>query len=479
MILAGVCHRRFLLVLLALFCTMPARAEETALPQVGDSVAERVRRAAEDAQRTHGEPHESAAASDETHEAVAGAVEANTADAEDASANSDMHAEADHAAEEGAEHEGEAAGSWPEQRGPMPYEVVRSLQFLQDQIARGNAAAIRVQSQLLRYYGPTFVREQPDVWKDPRNMRALALYVLSGGPPDVLRELISQLRPQGEDEVMLKGALAYVENRTDEAVKLLSSLDLKFAEPSFAAQVQLALAQMEQMTASADALGRLERVMLLAPGTLLEEAALRLGVLLAEQNNDHAKADRYARQYFDRYGNSVYAANFRARFSAVYAERPAGTEEDTINTVADCVAKLPDDQQVTIYLAVARRALVAGRMTLATMASDRALRFKNVAEGDLQRAKLYDIAAGLTQRNVLEARAVLDTIKPEDLHPADRKLLTATADVLKQISKPLMISATMEGKPSADSPPMPDSDVLSRGEALLKEVRGDLASADE
>ena len=234
-----------------------------------------------------------------------------------------------------------ADGAWPRRtRPPMPYEIVRSLQFLQDQVARGNAAAIRVQAMLLRRYGSSFLDADPSVWKDPRNLRAAALFVLSGGPPEVLRGLLSRLTLEGDDETLLEGSLAYVENRTARRSSFSPAVDLEFAEPGLACQIDLAVAQLEQDTEPADALKRLSRVMLRAPGTLLEEAALRLGVLLAEKQGEHDIADRYARQYFDRYANSAYAGNFRARFAAVYSERPAGTEDATVTTIADATARL-------------------------------------------------------------------------------------------------------------------------------------------
>ncbi|MEX6504979.1 hypothetical protein [Jiella sp. M17.18] len=454
-----------ILALLASGALAPSLARADGQPPVAaDAVARQVRQAGEDAQRgAVAEP----AGSPSGHDAQTSGPDTG---AEAAAAPEDGAAGTDAAAH------GTAA---TETRPPQPYEVIRSLQFLQDEIAQGNAKAIPVQAQLLRYYGPTFLRQPLDVWKDPRNLRALALYALSGGPPDVLRELIAKLQPKGDDELLLDGSLAYVENQVDKAMKKLSALDLTFAEPDLAGQLNLALAQVEQLRAPEDALKRLEQVMLVAPGTLLEEAALRMGVLLAEQNGDHAKADRYARQYFDRYGNSVYAGNFRARFSAVYAERPAGTEQDTMDTVADCVAKLPTSQQITIYLAVGRRALVAGNLTLAGIASNKALAIQDGPKKDRERALLYLAAATLTHRDKSAIQTDLEAINPDDLHPADRKLFAATSDVLNQITKPLMISAALEESVAQEPPPVPDSAVLARGEELLKAVRGDLAKTSQ
>lgn len=366
------------------------------------------------------------------------------------------------------------ASKWPRERAPMPYEIVRSLQFLQDQVARGNGPAIRVQSMLLRRYGPTFLALKPETWEDPHNRRAAALFVLSGGPPSVLRGILARVTLTPEDRPLLEGALAYVENRSADAERKLSAVDLTYVESGLAAQVNLAVAQLQQADKPAEALRRLSQVMLVAPGTLLEEAALRMGVLLAEQTGDQKAADRYARQYFDRFSASAYAGNFRARFAAVYAARPAGTEDAVIATIADATATIPRLEQLGIYLAVGRRALVAGNLTLANKAAAKALTYDEAGEGERQRALLYEVASTLTERDFAEVKATLEAIDPDALHPADRELRNAAMDVLSEMRKPMMAGIAGTEAPQEAAALSP---VLTRGAAILDAVRDDLKKA--
>ena len=277
-------------------------------------------------------------------------------------------AEAAPAADEPAGIAGEVAADngpdthWPVKQGPMPYEIVRSLQFLQDQIARGNVPALKVQAMLLRRYGPTFSEADASVWKDGRNLRAAVLFVLSGGSPSALRWIMAKTDLKGDNRTLFEGALAYMDNDVATAESKLSSLDLTFVESSLAAQIDLVIAQLQQNTKPREALGRLSKVMVTAPGTLLDEAALRMGVILAEDLGERRLSDQFVRQYFDRYSRSAYAGNFRARFAAIYAERPIGTEDDTMATIKDATAMLPADQQLALYLAVGRRALINGNL---------------------------------------------------------------------------------------------------------------------
>lgn len=369
------------------------------------------------------------------------------------------------------------ASKWPRERGPMPYEIVRSLQFLQDQVARGNGPAIRVQSILLKRYGPTFLAVEPEVWEDPRNRRAAALFVLSGGPPSVLRGILARVTLAPEERPLLEGALAYVENRSADAERKLSVVDLTHAESGLAAQVNLAVAQLQQADKPAEALRRLAQVMLVAPGTLLEEAALRMGVLLAEETGDQEAANRFARQYFDRFSASAYAGNFRARFAAVYAARPAGTEDAVIATIADATATIPRLEQLGIYLAVGRRALVAGNLTLAGKAAAKALTYDEAGESERQRALLYEVASTLTERDFAEVKATLEAIDPDALHPADRELRDAAMDVLSQMRKPMVAGIAGLAATEAPQEAATLSPILARGAALLDAVRDDLRKA--
>ncbi|MEF2550849.1 hypothetical protein VQ042_05630 [Aurantimonas sp. A2-1-M11] len=423
------------------------------------SVADRVRKAAEDAIRSE-------AGTDGGAEAGTPVVAPETGEDE---------AGGEHAAVE--THAADGTELWPRERAPMPYEIVRSLQFLQDQVARGNGAAIRVQAQLLRRYGPTFLAQPSEVWTDPRNLRAAALFVLSGGPPSVLRGILASATIEGEDRALLDGALAYVENRSDDARRMLEPIDVAEIDTALAAQLNLAMAQLLQTDAPSEALHRLEQVMLAAPGTLLEEAALRMGVLLAENTGAHAAADRYARQYFDRFSESAYAGNFRARFSAVYAARPPEMKDDTVATISDATAHIPADQRLAIFLAVARRALVGGNLQLAATMASEALDFGTADPADSQRALLYQTAATLTTRDSVQARVALEAIDVATLHPADRKLHEAAFEVLSEMRKPLMAANVELADRYGPQPPVEQSAVLTRGAALLDAVRGDLKRA--
>src|SRR5690606_14672421 len=64
-----------------------------------------------------------------------------------------------------------------------PYQLVRSLQLVQDQIANGDHAALPMQQHVIRMIDERLNESQPEDFADGRNFRALMLYAMSGGNP--------------------------------------------------------------------------------------------------------------------------------------------------------------------------------------------------------------------------------------------------------------------------------------------------------
>lgn len=376
-------------------------------------------------------------------------------------------------------HAASPANEPAQSRKPMPFDVIRSLQFLQDQIARGNDRAIRVQALLLRRFGPTFLAADDAVWTDARNRRAAVLFVLSGGPPEILDTLVRRgVLPEDERD-LFAGALAYVRNDLPSARDYLSRVDLTAAEPGLAAHVHLVIGQILQTEDPAAAIGHLDQARLHAPGGLVEEAALRLGVLLVDGLGETAKSDRLARQYFDRYHRSAYSGNFEARLAAVQAGRGASGAEPAIATLRDIVGGLAPERRQRIHLSVARRALVEGDRRFAALNAEAALGIEPIAPGDRERGRLYELAARATiaSPGFAETAQALASLDRTLLHPEDLPLLEGALRI---------VDAIEAGSPVAAAMPLAESDapqetaslpVIDRALRILNETASDLAES--
>jgi chemotaxis protein MotC len=352
---------------------------------------------------------------------------------------------------------------WTETRTPMPFDVMRSVQFLQDQVARGNVRAIRVQALLLRRFARTFVEAAPEVWNDPRNTRAIVLFTFSGGTPDVIATLLDQGRLPEAERPLFDGALAYVRNDLKTAATKLEAISIDDLEPVLAAQVSLALGQIHQIDHPDKAIEDLANARLLAPGTLIEEAALRLGAPLADDAGAHDDADRMARRYFDTYHDSSYAANFETRYVALVVGRAMTDPQAALVAMDGVVAGLPTARQQRLYLAAARRSLVAGNLHFASQSADQAITLDGLEPGDAARANLYRTASALGADDQTASRKALDGIDRSLLHVEDQKILDAAYSVLDSMAKPALMTEV-----SNPAPPEPDtSSVLTRARAAL------------
>ncbi len=70
-----------------------------------------------------------------------------------------------------------------------PPALVRTLQFLQDDIAHGEVESDDARRKLIDLLGQRLLSAAPQTWRSSRNVEAALLYVLNGGNPAVLSRL--------------------------------------------------------------------------------------------------------------------------------------------------------------------------------------------------------------------------------------------------------------------------------------------------
>jgi chemotaxis protein MotC len=320
--------------------------------------------------------------------------------------------------------------------GPNPVQLERTLQLMQDQIAIGSTEAHMGQRGLLGILDDKFMSMEPEVWKTGKNVRAAVSFVLGGGNPAILRKLLeigSEVLAEG-DRPLVEGALAYVEGREEAAQNALASVEPGALPPVLGAQ--LALAQSALMVrkdpAKSDEL--LDFVRLQAPGTLLEEAALRRQVFIASQTNNLAKFQLLATDYLRRYRHSVYAGNFRQRLASALTRIDFGKESARFDGIVAMMSELEPDARKDLYLMAARASVEHGLTTSARMLADKAQELSGQDAASSTRARLYRSAAMI----VLPAQfaGAVDELRKLDralLAGSDLTLLDAALAMANQI----------------------------------------------
>ena len=360
-----------------------------------------------------------------------------------------------------------------------PYQLVRTLQAMQDDMAGGSAAALAGQRALLQRMEEEFADADPLVWQDRRNARALVAYTLGGGRPITLRRLLASETPPDGDAALMRGALAVVEGGEATARRYLTDIAPRSLPASLGGQLALAQAALAVGKDPQGALMLLDTARLLAPGTLVEEAALRRQIFVASELDDLARFETLSGQYLRRFRRSVYAGNFRRRFAAALSRMNFLNDPAQFHRLDDMLAETDAEARRELYLVVAQAAVNEGKTALAATAAERALASAPAGSVDEARGRLYRGAALAVTLDGLEAAmADLQTVNRAGLPRTDAALLKAASETAMLIQTAAATADSSTGPAAANAEEEQPSPTVSRArdalaavDALLEQAR--------
>jgi chemotaxis protein MotC len=360
----------------------------------------------------------------------------------------------------------------PAARAEEPFEQVRALHALQDQTVYGDASAHVAQKAVLSDLAAKLEQADAAVWQDPKNVRAAAAFVLSGGRPDVLRKLLKGARADAREGKLLQGALAYAEGRSDAAQELLAALDGRALEPGIAGHVILVQAELASRKDGARALALLNEARLLAPGTLIEEAALRRQVALYAAVGDVGNFQRTAGVYLRRFARSVYAGAFRVQFAGFLVGQDALASGIRAQGLEGMLGGVDAPTRRDLYLAIAKAGVLRGKVELVRFAGGKATELCDKASPDWLRAKLYESAALVATVDVAEGEAGLNAVARSALAKEDAELYDAARGVALAVQH---LAAGADQAAPTDVPPLRSvlaaQEAMARVDKLLEEAR--------
>ena len=320
-----------------------------------------------------------------------------------------------------------------QERPPEPFELVRALRSLQDRIARGDNAAYLAYRTELAQLTDQLGRTPDEAWKDPRNVRAAVAFVLSGGDPHVLRQLAKQTA--GQDRTLVRAALAYGQNRNAEALELLADIDARTLDPSVAGHVALVQAELVASKDREKSVALLGDARLLAPGTMIEEAALRREVARAVEANDGDSFESSTKQYIRRFATSVHMGNFRRQLAVDVATRGMVDDVARRSRLEATLALFPASQQQDLYLSIAWEGLKAGGVDVVRWAAANAARLASEDSVQYLRSKLYEAAVLVVTDELEKGLSIIESIPAAKLNEEEAALLAAALGIAKQIRR--------------------------------------------
>ena len=341
--------------------------------------------------------------------------------------------------------------------GLEPYQMIRSLQLVQDRIADGDHAALPIQRRLLAIIDE---RLHTADFENPHNFRALLIYGASGGNPATLDAVISRLKLDEDQSRLSNGLTQYARGDLRAAREMLSATELSTLDPELAAPLALVIGSLLAQQAPTEALRFFDQARLISPGTLIEEAALRRSLTLSAELRDPERFALASRQYAWRFLRSPYASQFAEAFvSGVVALRG----EIDLAVVEEIVANMRRDQAHVIYLRIARQSAIEGYDNLLTFASRNADKYADSGGGLDPRSVLYGNMALVASEDVKDVLHTLEQIDAKRLSPNDHKLLNAAREVARKILS----------RPAAGSEASARQSSLPEGEAVVAQESED------
>ncbi|MGK9052289.1 chemotaxis protein MotC [Neorhizobium petrolearium] len=324
-----------------------------------------------------------------------------------------------------------------------PYAMLRSLQFVQDSVVRGDHSAAEMQRFMLETIDRRLRTADPSVFEDPRNVDAALIYAMSGGNPGTLEYLASRDLAGNFDSRVADALRKYLSGKGTLVAKSLAEMTEEYRDEKIGPYLALVSGNVSVVKDPEGALVFYDWARLTAPGTIIEEAALRRSVAIAVDANLVGQALSYSRKYARRFVHSPYASQFADFFVQLVVGHFGEIREEDIDGTLEF---MDVDRRREVFLRIARAAAVAGKNDLARLASSKAEALGGNPTPEAL-ARLYGGLADIPTNDIDAAMRAIADVPEEALSPRDRALRQAAQAVAEQVLSPPMVESLAQEMP--------------------------------
>jgi chemotaxis protein MotC len=348
-----------------------------------------------------------------------------------------------------------------------PAEIMRALSQAQDVMLFDGKQSLAEQARLSRAFAEAARVGGPALWQSARNRRALALFLMTGGDAESVKDVVAQVPKESEEYTAITGAMAFAKGADKDARAILLGIDPRGAPAEIGGQIALTQGMLLADLDAPKAMAALDLARLLAPGALVEEAALRRQIFISAGGDDVSRFVALSERYRLRFPNSSFAQNFERKFREGF--RKFWLEKGMTDRAAlsSGIQDLPNEAIVQLYLDVARAGLSSGKMEGASEAARKAKVEARDNATASSRADLYLFAS-----NILGADPNSSKTAPivSGLALEDRILGEAASLALEALAQ--MSFEVNETQTGEDTPVMKDAqESLVKAHDLLKKSR--------
>ncbi len=316
------------------------------------------------------------------------------------------------------------------------------LQRTQNEVVNGGADLLPLQSHVLETLGVAIdARAEDALWSDDDQIAVIG-YGLAGGEPRSLTRMLGKASLSPASEALVRGLIAFRRSRPEQANSQFALATDEAIPRILLPAVAMVRGALAMENGPEEAVRHFRRAMQLAPGTLVEEAALRR--LMVLNADDSAMLFKLAHQYWQRFPKSPY----RHRVSTLLRRSLLTAEGKQNEAILDgLLPLLPAPERFAFLAELSRQALLAGQSELVRVAVSRMRVAETGAREIAERNSelLVDIAR-LTGSDVASVAQRLEQLDPALLSRENKALLVASRRVAEAILAPFV---TEEGTAAA------------------------------
>lgn len=311
------------------------------------------------------------------------------------------------------------------------YTLVRSLQYVQDTVVSGDFSAMEMQRFLLEQVDRKLREAKPEDFDDPRNVDAALIYAMSGGNPKTLDLVVAQDKYGYFDEEITSIMRAYLNGLIPTTNKPIEDIVDDYLNTAIGPYVALIAANVKAAAKDIKSVELFNLARLVAPGSLIEEAALRRSILISINHGEFDQALSLGHIYARRFNKSPYNVQFSQLIIEMIVQNLDNIDEILVDEV---ISYLPVKQQKAIYLRISRTGVVNGNDVMAVKADEKAHLFEGERNAYYNMmAKLYASINKLPKGETQKLLDDISNIKRRSLAPIDRPLHDAAMLLAEQI----------------------------------------------
>jgi chemotaxis protein MotC len=345
-------------------------------------------------------------------------------------------------------------------------EQVRALNRLQGEMARGSGSARRAIAAQIVEVEKTLGTLDAEAWKEPQNARAAAIFLLCGGSARAVRRIVDEHLVADGDLPLVSGSVAFAEGHSQEAAKLLSTIDARTQPVTLGGH--LALIQGGFLIGSDHPRARklFDLARLLMPSSLVEEAALRRELSIMDAMRETDRFLMLARRYVAEYSRSPFSRNFWDEIRATTLRVSTRVDERSLDEFLSLFKDTSPTTRFDVHMAVARRAILGAKIALAIQQTKLAEPFA-VAPAAQARLRLYRGAVDALGGDFETATRSLRGLDASAFSPSDLELRDIVISAVDRLEE----SETMPAAPNgAAEPSWPESPIEASARQAIADV---------